>query len=97
MEFLEVDDNEDERLMPSHSKEYPGQGVKPTHLDPDSDSGHGSYDSHSLLSEKCEEPLPSWRYRRKREDAAWLLLGLWDPAGSELVWNHTSQGGQILT
>lgn len=56
MEFLEVDDNEDERLMPSHSKEYPGQGVKPTHLDPDSDSGHGSYDSHSLLSEKCEEP-----------------------------------------
>lgn len=56
VEFLEVDDNEDERLMPSHSKEYPGQGVKPTHLDPDSDSGHGSYDSHSLLSEKCEEP-----------------------------------------
>lgn len=56
MEFLEVDDNEDDRLMPSHSKEYPGQGVKPTHLDPDSDSGHGSYDSHSLLSEKCEEP-----------------------------------------
>uniref|UniRef100_A0A8C6WC21 Prolactin receptor n=2 Tax=Nannospalax galili TaxID=1026970 RepID=A0A8C6WC21_NANGA len=56
VEFLEVDDNEDEQLMPSHSKEYPGQGVKPTHLDPDSDSGHGSYDSHSLLSEKCEEP-----------------------------------------
>lgn len=56
MEFLEVDDNEDEQLMPSHSKEYPGQNVKPTHLDPDSDSGHGSYDSHSLLSEKCEEP-----------------------------------------
>lgn len=56
MEFLEVDDNEDEQLMPSRSKEYPGQGGKPTHLDPDSDSGHGSYDSHSLLSEKCEEP-----------------------------------------
>lgn len=56
MEFLEVDDNEDERLMPANSKEHPGQGVKSTHLDPDSDSGHGSYDSHSLLSEKCEEP-----------------------------------------
>ncbi|XP_041486977.1 prolactin receptor isoform X1 [Microtus oregoni] len=56
VEFLEVDDNEDEQLMPSRSKEYPGQGGKPTHLDPDSDSGHGSYDSHSLLSEKCEEP-----------------------------------------
>lgn len=55
MEFLEVDANEDDRLMPSCSKEYPGQGVKPSHLDPDSDSGHGSYDSHSLLSEKCEE------------------------------------------
>lgn len=56
MDFLEVYDNEDEQLMPPHSKDYPGQGVKPTHLDPDSDSGHGSYDSHSLLSEKCEEP-----------------------------------------
>lgn len=56
MEFLEVDDNEDVQLMPSRSKEFPGQGGKPTHLDPDSDSGHGSYDSHSLLSEKCEEP-----------------------------------------
>ncbi|OBS79278.1 hypothetical protein A6R68_18333, partial [Neotoma lepida] len=55
VEFLEVDDNEDVQLMPSHSKEYPGQGVKPTHLDPDNDSGRGSYDSHSLLSEKCEE------------------------------------------
>ncbi|KAL6042799.1 hypothetical protein STEG23_015387, partial [Scotinomys teguina] len=53
VEFLEVDDSEDVQLMPSHSK---GQGVKPTHLDPDNDSGHGSYDSHSLLSEKCEEP-----------------------------------------
>ncbi|XP_006991426.1 prolactin receptor isoform X1 [Peromyscus maniculatus bairdii] len=56
VEFLEVNDSEDVQLMPSHSKEYPGQGVKPTHLDPDNDSGHGSYDSHSLLSEKYEEP-----------------------------------------
>nr|XP_020026061.1 prolactin receptor isoform X2 [Castor canadensis] len=56
VEFLEVDDNEDQQLMLANSKEYPGQGVKPTHLDPDSDSGRGSYDSHSLLSEKCEEP-----------------------------------------
>nr|XP_044988971.1 prolactin receptor isoform X2 [Jaculus jaculus] len=56
VDFLEVYDNEDEQLMPPHSKDYPGQGVKPTHLDPDSDSGHGSYDSHSLLSEKCEDP-----------------------------------------
>lgn len=56
VEFLEVDDNEDEQLMPPHSKKHPGQGAKPTHLDPDNDSGHGSYDSHSLLSEKCEEP-----------------------------------------
>ncbi|MBZ3886181.1 prolactin receptor [Sciurus carolinensis] len=56
VEFLEVDDNEDQQLMPAHSKEHPGQGVKPTHLDPDNDSGRGSCDSPSLLSEKCEEP-----------------------------------------
>lgn len=56
VEFLEVDDNEDQQLMPAHSKEHPSQGVKPTHLDPDNDSGRGSCDSPSLLSEKCEEP-----------------------------------------
>lgn len=56
VEFLEVDDSEDQQLMPNHSKEHPGQGMKPTHLDPDNDSGRGSCDSPSLLSEKCEEP-----------------------------------------
>lgn len=56
VEFLEVDDSEDQRLMPAHSKEHSGPGMKPTHLDPDNDSGRGSCDSPSLLSEKCEEP-----------------------------------------
>lgn len=56
VEFLEVIDSEDQQLMPAHSKKYPGQGVRPTHLDLDSDSGQGSCDSPSLLSEKCEEP-----------------------------------------
>ncbi|XP_059947611.1 prolactin receptor isoform X3 [Mesoplodon densirostris] len=56
VEFLEVDDSEDQQLVPAHSKEHPGQGVTPTHLDPDSDSGRGSCDSPSLLSEKCDEP-----------------------------------------
>ena len=56
MEFLEVDDSEGQQLMPAHSKEHPGRGVRPTHLDPDSDSGRGSCDSPSLLSEKCDEP-----------------------------------------
>nr|XP_006199721.1 prolactin receptor [Vicugna pacos] len=56
VEFLEVDDSEDQQLMPAHSKEHPGPGTKPTHLDPDSDSGRGSCDSPSLLSEKCDEP-----------------------------------------
>ncbi|XP_012495965.1 PREDICTED: prolactin receptor isoform X1 [Propithecus coquereli] len=56
VEFLEVDDSEDQQLMPAHSKEHPGQGVKLPHLDPDNDSGRGSCDSPSLLSEKCEEP-----------------------------------------
>lgn len=56
VEFLEVDDSEDQQLMPAHSKEHSGPGMKPTHLDPDNDSGRGSCDSPSLLSEKCEEP-----------------------------------------
>lgn len=56
MEFLEVIDSEDQQLMPAHSKQYPSQGVRRTHLDLDSDSGQGSCDSPSLLSEKCEEP-----------------------------------------
>ncbi|XP_045855463.1 prolactin receptor [Meles meles] len=55
VEFLEVDDSEDQQLMPAHSKEQPGQNKKPTSLDPDSDSGRGSCDSPSLLSKKCEE------------------------------------------
>lgn len=56
VEFLEVVDNEDQQLMPAHSEELPGQGMKPKQLDPDSDSGQGSCDSPSLLSDKCEEP-----------------------------------------
>ncbi|XP_075397042.1 prolactin receptor [Tenrec ecaudatus] len=55
VEFLEVDDNEDQQLMPAHLKEHLSQGLRPTHLDPDTDSGRGSCDSPSLLSEKCEE------------------------------------------
>ncbi|XP_045643187.1 prolactin receptor isoform X1 [Ursus americanus] len=55
VEFLEVDDSEDQQLMPAHSKEHPGRDTKPTPLDPDSDSGRGSCDSPSLLSKKCEE------------------------------------------
>ncbi|XP_066100398.1 prolactin receptor [Saccopteryx bilineata] len=56
VELLEVVDNEKQQLMPVHSKGHLGQEMKPKHLDPDSDSGQGSYDSPSLLSEKCEEP-----------------------------------------
>ncbi|KAL4697901.1 hypothetical protein H8957_001204 [Semnopithecus entellus] len=56
VEYLEVDDSEDQHLMSVHSKEHPSQGMKPTYLDPDTDSGRGSCDSPSLLSEKCEEP-----------------------------------------
>lgn len=41
--------------MPAYSKERPGHGGKPTYLDPDSDSGQGSCDSPSLLSDKWEE------------------------------------------
>ncbi|XP_066889442.1 prolactin receptor isoform X3 [Kogia breviceps] len=57
VEFLEVEeDTEGQQLMPAPSKGHPGPGAKPTRLDPDSDSGRGSCDSPSLLSEKCDEP-----------------------------------------
>ncbi|KAM6222815.1 prolactin receptor isoform 1-T2 [Rhynchocyon petersi] len=56
VEFLEVEDSEDQQLMPAHSKDHPRQGLRSTHLEPDNDSGRGSCDSPSLLSEKCEEP-----------------------------------------
>ncbi|XP_016079980.1 PREDICTED: prolactin receptor [Miniopterus natalensis] len=56
VELLEVVDSENQQLMPGHSKEHPDQGTKPKHLDADTDSGQGSCDSPSLLSNNCEEP-----------------------------------------
>ncbi|XP_060617364.2 prolactin receptor [Anolis sagrei] len=51
VEFLEVDDSEDQQLMPSHEKKYPNS----THQETDSDSGRGSCESPSLLSEKRKD------------------------------------------
>ncbi|XP_051845646.1 prolactin receptor [Antechinus flavipes] len=85
VEFLEVDDNEDQQLMPSHEKDHPSQGMKPTHLDPDSDSGRGSCDSPSLLSEKCEEPRvppPTFtipEVSEKPDDPGTKMTHNWDP------------------
>lgn len=56
VELLEVEDSENQQLMPALSKNYPGQGAKSQNPDPDNDSGRGSCDSPSLLSEKCETP-----------------------------------------
>ncbi|XP_036984944.2 prolactin receptor isoform X1 [Artibeus jamaicensis] len=57
VELLEVVDSENQQLMPANSKEHSDQGVmKPKHLGPSRDSGLGSCDSVSLLSEKCKEP-----------------------------------------
>ncbi|XP_023370764.1 prolactin receptor isoform X2 [Otolemur garnettii] len=85
IEFLEVDDSEDQQLMPPHSKEHPGQGAKPPHLDPDNDSGRGSCDSPSLLSEKCEEPRanpPTFQtpeVLEKPENPETNMTPTWDP------------------
>lgn len=56
MELLEVVDGENQQLMPGPAKGSPDQGTKPKHLDPDNDSGQGSYDTPSLLSNNSEEP-----------------------------------------
>ncbi|XP_068522466.1 prolactin receptor [Anas acuta] len=61
IEYLEVEDSEDQQLMPSHSNGNPSKKGKTTPKETDSDSGRGSCDSPSLLSEKCREShaLPS--------------------------------------
>ncbi|ELW53496.1 Prolactin receptor [Tupaia chinensis] len=84
VEFLDVDDSEVQQLMPAHSKEYPGQGMKPTHLDNDNDSGRGSCDSPSLWSEKCEEsqanPLTFHpEIIEKSENPETNIIHTWDP------------------
>lgn len=61
IEYLEVEDSEDQQLMPSHDNGHPSKNAKITRKETDSDSGRGSCDSPSLLSEKCRETcaLPS--------------------------------------
>ncbi|XP_036165067.1 prolactin receptor isoform X1 [Myotis myotis] len=54
VELLEVVDSENQQPVQVHSKEHPDPGLKPTPLDPDSDSGQGSCDSPSLLSNNRE-------------------------------------------
>ncbi|XP_009073285.1 PREDICTED: prolactin receptor [Acanthisitta chloris] len=59
IEYLEVEDSEDQQLMPSH--DTPSKNTKMIPKETDSDSGRGSCDSPSLLSDKCRESraLPS--------------------------------------
>ncbi|XP_074875559.1 prolactin receptor [Buteo buteo] len=61
IEYLEVEDGEDQQLMPSHDNGHPSKNAKIIPKETDSDSGRGSCDSPSLLSEKCRESraLPS--------------------------------------
>ncbi|NXD82223.1 PRLR protein, partial [Halcyon senegalensis] len=61
IEYLEVEDSEDQQLMPSHNNGHPSKNAKMIPKETDSDSGRGSCDSPSLLSDKCREShaLPS--------------------------------------
>ncbi|KFW63274.1 Prolactin receptor [Pygoscelis adeliae] len=61
IEYLEVEDSEDQQLMPSHDNGHPSKNAKMISKETDSDSGRGSCDSPSLLSEKRRESraLPS--------------------------------------
>ncbi|KAJ7335060.1 hypothetical protein JRQ81_013001 [Phrynocephalus forsythii] len=52
VEFLEIDESEDQQLMPSCPKCHPN---KKPHHETDSDSGRGSCESPSLLSEKRKD------------------------------------------
>lgn len=61
IEYLEVEDSEDQQLMPSHCNGHPSKNARMIPKETDSDSGRGSCDSPSLLPEKCREchTLPS--------------------------------------
>ncbi|XP_078531061.1 prolactin receptor-like [Lissotriton helveticus] len=54
VEFLEVDDSK-EQLISSHDKGHPNQPTKLPHAETDNDSGRGSCDSPSALSERCKD------------------------------------------
>ncbi|KAM9367738.1 prolactin receptor [Phaethornis superciliosus] len=71
VEYLEVEDSEDQQLMPSHDNGHPSQNAKIMPKETDSDSGRGSCDSPSLLSEKCRESraLPSTLQTQDGRDA----------------------------
>ncbi|XP_036136468.1 prolactin receptor [Molossus molossus] len=90
VELLEVVDSENQQLMPGPSKGYPGQGMKPKHLDPDNDSGQGSYDTPSLLSNNSEEPQehPSTSHApvgiEKPENPDRNSTHTWDPQSTSL-------------
>lgn len=85
VEYLEVDDSEDQQLMPGHSKERASQAI-----DPDSDSGRGSCDSPSLFSEKCEEPQASPptchtpEGHEKPDNSKNIVIRTWNPQSTSL-------------
>ncbi|KAM4639399.1 prolactin receptor [Amazona ochrocephala] len=54
VEYLEVEDSEEQQLMPSRDHGHAGKNAKMIPKETDSDSGRGSCDSPSLLSEKCK-------------------------------------------
>ncbi|XP_068278962.1 prolactin receptor isoform X1 [Nyctibius grandis] len=71
IEYLEVEDSEDQQLMPSHDNGHPSKNAKMIPKETDSDSGRGSCDSPSLLSEKCRAScaLPSTLQTQDIRDA----------------------------
>lgn len=85
VEYLEVDDSEDQQLMPGHSKERASQAI-----DPDSDSGRGSCDSPSLFSEKCAEPQASPptchtpEGHEKPDNSKNIVIRTWNPQSTSL-------------
>ncbi|XP_010145928.1 PREDICTED: prolactin receptor isoform X1 [Eurypyga helias] len=71
IEYLEVEDSEDQQLMPSHDSGHPSKNARMIPKETDSDSGRGSCDSPSLLSEKCRESraLPSTLHTRDGQES----------------------------
>ncbi|XP_045703974.1 prolactin receptor [Phyllostomus hastatus] len=82
VELLEVVDSENQQLMSANSKEHLDQGVtKSKHLAPHRDSGLGSCDSSSLLSEKYKEP-------QENPSASHTPEGIKKPESSETNGTH---------
>ncbi|KAJ6656125.1 hypothetical protein lerEdw1_004176 [Lerista edwardsae] len=94
VECLEIDDSEDQQLMPTNDKSHPNKSIKLIHKETDNDSGRGSCESPSLISEKRKEARNSPLELKIPEDTNLLQGNAVRRSQSERP--NIDLGGQLL-